>query len=175
MHTNRRLCAAASVAALLLTASTAAATNAAAGTRHAAAPVPGPGPAPACKEKDLTLKVTAAPTPDVLALRFTNNGARPCTVDRIPTVTFGNLDGAARPLPPVGSAPYTVGAKASAHATVRTVLAPPSPADVRVVRDIVVAADPAHRGRQITASTLGLPAGIRVYDPVTSLWQPAAR
>ncbi|GHH49651.1 DUF4232 domain-containing protein [Streptomyces candidus] len=176
MHTNRRLCAAASVAALLLTASAAAATSAAAtGTRHATAPAPGPGLAPACKEKDLTLKVTAAPTPDVLALRFTNNGTRACTVDRIPTVSFGKLDGAARPVPQVGSAPYTVGAKASAYATVRTVLAPPSPADVRVVRDIVVAADPAHRGRRITAAALGLPAGVRVYDPVTSLWQPTAR
>jgi hypothetical protein len=95
-------------------------------------------------------------------------------VDRVPTVTFGNLDGAARPEPPVGSAPYTVAARASAYATVRTVLAPPSPADVRVVRDIVAAADPAHRGQKVTAAELGLPGGIRVYDPVTSLWQPTA-
>ncbi|MFF0744632.1 DUF4232 domain-containing protein [Streptomyces sp. NPDC004111] len=167
MHTHQRLSAAAALGAALLLASSTAA------LAHTPSPRAG-APLPRCAERDLSVHVAAAPTPDVLKIRFTNNGPRACTVDRIPTVTFGDLDGAARPEPPVGSAPYTVRSGASAYATVRTVLAPPTPADVRTVRDIVVAADPAHHGKRVTAAQLGLPKGVRVYDPVTSLWGPAA-
>ncbi|MFI0980651.1 DUF4232 domain-containing protein [Streptomyces sp. NPDC021093] len=167
MHTHQRLSAAAGVAAALLLA---ASTTAAACVQ----PVPGGSPLPRCAERNLSVEVTAAPTPDVLKLRFTNNARHACAVDRVPTVTFGDLDGAARPEPPVGSAPYRVAAGATAYATVRTVLAPPTPGDVRTVRDIVVAAHPAHHGLRITAAELGLPRGVRVYDPVTSLWKPKA-
>lgn len=168
MHTHQRtvVTISALAAALLLATSTTALAH--------VAPAPGSAPVPRCAERNLTVGATAAPTPDVLALRFTNHGPHACTVDRIPTVTFGDLDGAARPEPPADSAPYTVRAGASAYATVRTVLAPPTPADVRIVRDIGVAADPAHHGKRITAASLGLPRGVRVYDPVTSLWGPKA-
>ncbi|MFJ2742339.1 DUF4232 domain-containing protein [Streptomyces sp. NPDC087440] len=166
MHSHQRFTTAGALAATLLLAASA--------TAAACVTPPAHAPLPRCAERNLTLKVMAAPTPDVLTLRFTNNGRTACTVDRIPTVTFGNLDGAARPNPPADSAPYRVAAGASAYATVRTVLAPPTPADVRVVRDIGVAADPAHHGMRITAASLGLPKGVRVYDPVTTLWQPKA-
>ncbi|MFJ6699040.1 DUF4232 domain-containing protein [Streptomyces sp. NPDC091272] len=167
MHFSQRITATAAVAAaLLLTASA---------TAAGAPPAPEAGPQALCAERNLSVEVTAAPTPDVLSLRFTNHGPRACTVDRIPTVTFGDLDGAARPEPPADSAPYRVAAGASAYATVRTVLLPPTPGDVRTVPEIVVAADPAHHGKRIRATELGLPEGVRVYDPVTSLWQPAAR
>ncbi|MGW7416455.1 DUF4232 domain-containing protein [Streptomyces sp. NPDC054863] len=168
MHTHQRLSLAAGVAAALLLA----ASTTAAAARDL--PASGGAPLPRCAERNLSVKVTAAPTPDVLKLRFTNKARHACTVDRIPTVTFGDLDGAARPEPAVGSAPYRVAAGATAYATVRTVLAPPTPGDVRTVRDIVVAAHPAHHGLHIGAAGLGLPKGVRVYDPVTSLWQPKA-
>ncbi|MFJ4879121.1 DUF4232 domain-containing protein [Streptomyces sp. NPDC088745] len=166
MYTHQRFPAVGALAAAFLLAASATAAAAVAPSTKA--------PLPRCAERDLSLKVTAVPTPDVLSLRFTNHGRHACVVDRIPTVTFGDLDGAARPNPPADSGPYRVAAGASAYATVRTVLAPPTPADVRVVRDIGVAADPAHRGVRITAAALGLPKGVRVYDPVTTLWQPKA-
>lgn len=172
MYTHQRLAAAAAtVAAALLFATPSAAAT---GSLPTAAPGTTPPPAPLCAEQHLTFKVTAAPTPNILQLRFTNHGPRACTVDRVPTVTFGELDGAARTEPPVGSAPYQVAAGATAYATMRTVLAPPTPGDVRTVRDIVVAAHPDHYGVRITAGALGLPQGVKVYDPVTSLWQSMA-
>ncbi|MFD3512827.1 DUF4232 domain-containing protein [Streptomyces sp. NPDC058657] len=165
MHTHQRLSAAAAAAAALLLTAPAAAS---------AVPVVDARALPRCAERDLSVRVTAAPTPDVLHLRFTHHGSRACAVERIPTVTFGNLDGAAHTEPPVGSGPYRVAAGATAYATVRAVLAPPTPGDVRTVRDIRVAAHPAHHGVKVTAAALGLPKGVRVYDPVTSLWQPKA-
>jgi hypothetical protein len=166
MHTHQRSTTVGALAAAFLLAATA--------TAAACVLPPGGGPLPRCAERNLTVGAAAAPTPDVLTVRFTNTGKHACTVDRIPTVTFGNLDGAARPNPPADSAPYRVAAGASAYASVRTVLAPPTPGDVRLVRDIGVAADPAHHGVRITAASLGLPKGVRVYDPVTSLWGPKA-
>ncbi|CAM5497950.1 hypothetical protein GCM10010329_73310 [Streptomyces spiroverticillatus] len=162
MYTHQRLTTAGALAAALLLAASATAS---------ACVTPPAKAVPRCAERNLSLKVTAAPTPDALTLRVTNNGRTACTVDRIPTVTFGNLDGAARPNPPADSGPYRVAAGTSAYATV---LAPPTPADVRVVRDIGVAADPAHHGVRVTAASLGLPKGVRVYDPVTTLWGPKA-
>ncbi|MFI6768603.1 hypothetical protein [Streptomyces sp. NPDC050355] len=38
---------------------------------------------------------------------------------------------------------------------------------------MTVAADPSHHGRTINAHALGLPRGVRVWDPVTTWWQPS--
>ena len=38
---------------------------------------------------------------------------------------------------------------------------------------ITVAADPAHRGRVLTAAELGAGDAVRVWEPVTTWWQPS--
>ncbi|MFD9903686.1 DUF4232 domain-containing protein [Streptomyces sp. NPDC059063] len=125
-----------------------------------------------CKESALTVKASAADKPGVLRVSVTNRGDRTCVVDRIPTVTFGALDGAAQPVPATESAPYRVGAGRTAYAAVRTV-ADPGDTDARLVDFVTVAGDPSHRGRQFTDDKLGLPQGVRVWEPVTTWWQPS--
>ncbi len=129
-------------------------------------------PTPTCKESAVSVSATAAPRPDVLHITATNHTARACVVDRIPTVTFADLDGAARPLPPTHSAPYRLAPHATAHAAVRTA-DPDGGAHPRTVDSVTVAADPSHHGRTITAAALNLPRGVRVWDPVTTWWQPS--
>ncbi|MCE0448071.1 hypothetical protein LT493_42885 [Streptomyces tricolor] len=49
--------------------------------------------------------------PTVLRVSVTNRGTRACVVDRVPTVTFGNLDGAALPVPEGGTGTYRLAAR----------------------------------------------------------------
>ncbi|WP_030668899.1 DUF4232 domain-containing protein [Streptomyces rimosus] len=123
------------------------------------------------------LKITASTLtpqhPDTLRISATNRTTT-CVIDRIPTVTFGDLDGAAQPDPPSESAPYRLAPGASAYATVRTVTGGPSPS-TRTVGFVTVAADPAHHGRRFDAAALGAPAGIPVWSPTTTWWRPSAR
>ncbi|MFD7661828.1 DUF4232 domain-containing protein [Streptomyces sp. NPDC059788] len=160
------------ITAALVTLPTAAATASAAGP---AAPTTAKNaPAPRCAESALTVSasVLAAHHPDVLRIGVTNRGAAPCAVDRIPTVTFGDLDGAAEPDPPAESAPYRLAPGATAYATVRTVTGAPAPA-ARTVGFVTVAADPSHHGRRFDAAALGAPpTGIRVWSPTTTWWRP---
>ncbi|MEV5597024.1 DUF4232 domain-containing protein [Streptomyces sp. NPDC052496] len=110
--------------------------------------------------------------PDVLRISVTNRTTKPCVIDRIPTVTFGDLDGAAEPDPPTESAPYRLAPGATAYATVRTVTGRPTP-PTRTVDHITVAADPSHHGRRFDASAIGAPpTGIRVWSPTTTWWSP---
>lgn len=127
-----------------------------------------PGPA-VCAES--ALRVTAAASPDVadvVRISVTNKGPRPCVVDRIPTVTFGDLDGAALPVPDTASAPYRLGGGRSAYAAVRTL--DPASTELRLVDGMTVAGHPAHYGRTFDAAALGMPDGIRVREPVTTWW-----
>ncbi|MEN2419861.1 DUF4232 domain-containing protein [Streptomyces rimosus] len=128
-----------------------------------------------CPESDLKITASAVTPqrPDVLRVSANNRGATPCVIDRIPTVTFGDLDGAAQPDPPAESAPYRLAPGATAYATVRTVTGEPSPS-TRTVGFITVAADPAHQGRRFDAAALGAPNGIRVWSPTTTWWRPTA-
>ncbi|MEU9116420.1 DUF4232 domain-containing protein [Streptomyces sp. NPDC048483] len=129
-------------------------------------------PTPTCKQPAVSVSAAAAQRADVLHIKVTNRGAGTCVVDRIPTVTFGALDGAAQPVPPAESAPYRLAAGGTAHAAVRTA-EPAGGAQMRVVDFVTVAADPSHRGRAISADALGLPQGVRVWEPVTTWWQPS--
>lgn len=152
----------AAVAALLLAASP----GRAASAPTASAPA-------ACAASQLTVRARAVPAePSVVRLQVTNRG-RVCTVDRIPTVTFGDLDGAATPVPPGESGPYRLTAGGTAHAAVRTVAGPADPG-ARRVATLTVAADPALPGRTFTASELGAGDSIRVWEPVTTWWQASA-
>ncbi|MFH8594534.1 DUF4232 domain-containing protein [Streptomyces rimosus] len=128
-----------------------------------------------CLESDLKITASAVTPqrPDVLRISANNRSAIPCVIDRIPTVTFGDLDGAAQPDPPAESAPYRLAPGATAYATVRTVTGEPSPS-TRTVGFITVAADPAHHGRRFDAAALGAPNGIRVWSPTTTWWRPTA-
>ncbi|MEU2790183.1 DUF4232 domain-containing protein [Streptomyces sp. NPDC007100] len=129
---------------------------------------------PRCTESALTTKASVlAPTrPDVLRVSTTNHTSTPCFIDRVPTVTFGDLDGAAQPDPPTESAPYRLDPGATAYATVRTVTGRPAPA-ARTAGYVTVAADPSHRGHRFDAAALGAPpTGIRVWSPTTSWWRP---
>ncbi|MFC3349203.1 DUF4232 domain-containing protein [Streptomyces echinoruber] len=129
--------------------------------------VAAPGPCPAGV---LALRAAAAPADaSVVRVRVTNRGVRACTVDRVPTVTFGDLDGAALPVPAGGSGPYRLGPGRTAYATVRTVADPADP-QVRRVDALTVSADSADPGRTFTAARLGAGDVIRVWEPVTTWW-----
>ncbi|MFD5074769.1 DUF4232 domain-containing protein [Streptomyces sp. NPDC058371] len=131
------------------------------------------GKTPACPEKSVTVRARATADPAVLHISATNRSARACTVDRIPTVTFGDLDGAALPVPAGESGPYRIGAGGTAYATVRTIADPADP-EARRVDSVTVAADPAHHGRSFTAQELDAGDVVLVWEPVTTWWQPSA-
>ncbi|MFF5899690.1 DUF4232 domain-containing protein [Streptomyces argenteolus] len=145
---------------LALAAPAGAATPSSAG---AVAPTP-----PKCRES--SLKISAGPSgrPETLRVSVTNRGAHACVIDRVPTVVFGDLDGPALPVPETVSGPYRVPARGSVHAAVRTL--DPAATELRVVDRLIVAGDPAHRGRTFGAASLGMPDGIRVWEPVTTRW-----
>ncbi|MEU8679621.1 DUF4232 domain-containing protein [Streptomyces sp. NPDC048560] len=127
-----------------------------------------PGPA-VCAERVLTVRAAASPdVSDVVRISVTNQGTRPCVVDRIPTVTFGDLDGAALAVPSAESAPYRLGGGRSAYAAVRTL--DPASTELRPVDSLTVAGHPAHHGRTFDAASLGSPDRIRVWEPVTTWW-----
>ncbi|MFD3915772.1 DUF4232 domain-containing protein [Streptomyces sp. NPDC058603] len=123
-----------------------------------------------CREGAVKVTATASGTVDQVRISVTNKSGRACAVDHIPTVTFGDLDGTAQPVPPVESAPYRLAAGGTAYAVVRTI--DPAAEDSRTVAYLTVAGDPSHHGTRFDAASLGSPAGIRVWEPVTTLWQP---
>ncbi|MEU6660106.1 DUF4232 domain-containing protein [Streptomyces sp. NPDC046821] len=123
-----------------------------------------------CAENALTLRATPSGQDNVLYLTVKNHTKQTCLVDSIPLIAYGNLDGAAVPYPPSGDAPYTLEAGKTAHAAVRSVSL--SGGDARSVGYIVVAANPEHNGSKFSAASLGEPHGLRVWEPLTTLWQP---
>ncbi|MFE1954237.1 MULTISPECIES: DUF4232 domain-containing protein [Streptomyces] len=132
---------------------------------------------PRCAEKDLTLRADPSDDDgDVLKLRLRNDSGKPCLVDRVPTVTYGDLDGAALPLPAVPHAGRTLAAHATVYAEVRSVSdSDDAEQEVRTVMYVTVTAVPEHDGSRFQALTLGAPAGVRVWEPVTTLWQSSAK
>ncbi|MFD9002588.1 DUF4232 domain-containing protein [Streptomyces sp. NPDC059582] len=127
-----------------------------------------------CRERAVTLRAAAVPgNPAVVRVSVTNHGRSVCALDLIPTVVFGNLDGAALPLPSAAGGTYRLGPGRTAYAAVRTVAEPTDP-QARGVHALTVAADPSHRGRAFTAAQLGTGGTIRVWEPVTTYWQPSA-
>lgn len=157
---------AATVAALALAALTVPAAS-------AAASAPAGRELPRCAEKDLTLR--AAPDDsdgDVLRLSLRNDSGRACLVDRVPIITYGDLDGAALPLPTVPHAGRTLDAHRTVYAAVRSVTDfDKEEREVSTVMSVTVAAVPEHHGSTFQALTLGAPTGVRVWAPVTTLWQ----
>ncbi|MEV6836596.1 DUF4232 domain-containing protein [Streptomyces sp. NPDC051133] len=127
-----------------------------------------------CTEQALTVRARAVPgRPTVLRTRVTNRSGRACLVDRVPTVTFGNLDGIALPTPQGGAGSYRLAAGGTAHADIRTIGDPADP-QARRVPGVAVAASAAHWGRSFTAAQLGTGAKVLVWEPVTTWWQPSA-
>ncbi|MEU6666772.1 DUF4232 domain-containing protein [Streptomyces sp. NPDC046727] len=127
-----------------------------------------------CAEKSLTVRAKAAASDStVLRVGVTNRGARACVVDRVPTVTFGDLDGAALPVPEGGTGTYRLAAGGTAYADVRTIADPADP-EARRVDTVTVAASAAHWGRSFTAAQLGTGRKVLVWEPVTTWWQKSA-
>ncbi|WP_225825522.1 DUF4232 domain-containing protein [Streptomyces naphthomycinicus] len=127
-----------------------------------------------CAAKALTIRAKAvAGRSTVLRVGVTNRGARACVVDRVPTVTFGDLDGAALPVPEGGAGGYRLAAGGTAYAGVRTI-ADPADAEARRVDAVTVAASAAHWGRAFTAAQLGTGRRVLVWEPVTTWWQRSA-
>jgi hypothetical protein len=127
-----------------------------------------------CAERSLSVRAKAAAgDPTVLRVDVTNRGARACVVDRVPTVTFGDLDGAALPVPAGGAGGYRLAAGGTAHADVRTIADPADP-EARRAASVTVAASAAHWGRSFTAAQLGTGRQVLVWEPVTTWWQPSA-
>ncbi|MFF9771486.1 DUF4232 domain-containing protein [Streptomyces sp. NPDC014636] len=134
----------------------------------------GQGRSVRCAEQSLTLRAKAAPGhPTVLRVEVTNRGTRACVVDRVSTVTFGGLDGAALPVPQGGTGSYRLTAGGTAHADVRTIADPADP-EARRADSVTVAASAAHWGRSFTATRLGTGRQVLVWEPVTTWWQPSA-
>jgi hypothetical protein len=125
-----------------------------------------------CEQKALVLRAERSADPRVLHLGVTNRSLRTCTVDRIPTVIFGDLDGAALPTPAGASGPYRIGAGRTAYAALRTISDPADP-EVRRVDSITVSADPSRYGRSFTAAELGAGDAVLVWEPVTTWWKPS--
>ncbi|MFF3912270.1 DUF4232 domain-containing protein [Streptomyces sp. NPDC001852] len=151
--------ASAAVAALLLTA-----TQGRAATGDHARPV-------RCAGKSLTVEAKAVPgAATVLRVGVTNRGAHACVVDRVPTVTFGDLDGGALPTPEGATAAYRLAAGRTAYADVRTVGDPADP-EARPVDTVTVAASAAQGGHSFTAAQLGTGQHVLVWEPVTTWWQ----
>lgn len=112
---------------------------------------------------------------DILKLSVRNDSSKACLVDRVPTVTYGELDGAALPLPTVPHAGRALAAHDTAYAAVLSVSDPEDAKDeAPAVMYVTIAAIPDHQGRSFQALTLGSPTGVRVWEPVTTLWQPSA-
>ncbi|MEU4038034.1 DUF4232 domain-containing protein [Streptomyces collinus] len=131
---------------------------------------------PRCAEKALTIRAKAVPAdPRVVRVGVTNRGARACVVDRVPTVTFGGLDGAALPvpLPRSGGGTYLLRPGVTAHAAVRTIGDPADP-EARRADSVTVAASSSQWGATFTAARLGTGSRVRVWEPVTTWWQPTA-
>ncbi|MFI6725811.1 DUF4232 domain-containing protein [Streptomyces atratus] len=149
-------------AALTLTATAASATTGSAATR--AVSLPG-----ICPEKALDVHASPGGQQNVARISVTNHGDRACVVDRIPTITFRGLDGSAEAVPPAESGPYVLARGERAYATVRT--ADPAATEGHVVGSLSVSADPSHLGVTFRAATVGMPRGVHVWVPVTTLWQ----
>ncbi|MGW6141261.1 DUF4232 domain-containing protein [Streptomyces sp. NPDC055140] len=124
-----------------------------------------------CAENALTVKAAPSGQDHVLRLSLKNHSSRACLVARVPLVTYGDLDGAAVPFPLSGSSAYKLDAGKTAHAAVRS-LSVSGDSDARSVGYVVVAANPEHHGQKFTAASLSEPGGLRVWSPVTTLWQP---
>ncbi|GGV73754.1 hypothetical protein GCM10015535_01330 [Streptomyces gelaticus] len=122
-----------------------------------------------CQEKALEVHAEPGGQRNVARISVTNNSARKCVVDRIPTITFRGLDGSAGAVPPAGSGPYVLAGGGRAYAAVRT--ADPAATEGHVVGSLSVAADPSHLGVTFRAATVGMPEGVHVWEPVTTLWQ----
>ncbi|MFE5139695.1 DUF4232 domain-containing protein [Streptomyces fagopyri] len=123
-----------------------------------------------CAARSVVVRAHQAADPRVVHISVTNRSARTCTVDRIPTVVFGDLDGAALPVPPGDSGPYRIGAGRTAYAAVRTIADRADP-EARRVGSISVSADPARFGRSFTARELGAGDAVLVWEPVTTWWR----
>lgn len=128
---------------------------------------------PECDTSNLSVEATMeSPDENIMAVSVTNEGTDACTIDRIPTVTFGDLDGTTRPVPATESAPRVVKSGDSVHAALRT--APGMDDDgAQLVQDVTVAASPGHDGRTFNSDELGAgEPGVYVYDPITTWWHP---
>ncbi|MFI6892831.1 DUF4232 domain-containing protein [Streptomyces sp. NPDC050256] len=152
-----------------LTAAAALALTATGASATAGAAAPGASARPAhCQEKALRISASPGDRHNVARIAVTNRGGRTCVVDRIPTVTFRGLDGSAQPVPPATSGSYVLSPGERGYAAVRT--AERGTRQGHVVRSLSVAADPAHYGVTFGAATVGMDRGIRVWEPVTTLW-----
>ncbi|MFF7331261.1 DUF4232 domain-containing protein [Streptomyces sp. NPDC090306] len=128
-------------------------------------------PAP-CTAASVTVRAAADRADTTLVrVRVTNHGTRACTVDRLPTVTFGGLDGSALPVPAGESGPYRIGPGRTAYAAVRTIA---DTADPEARRASSLAVSGEHWGRTFPAARLGTGRSVRVWEPVTTWWKPSA-
>ncbi|MCL6732367.1 DUF4232 domain-containing protein [Streptomyces neyagawaensis] len=125
---------------------------------------------PVCKAKVLKIGAKQAKDTRIVHITVKNTGTRTCTIDRLPVVTFGDLDGSAQPVPSGESGPYKLGAGKTAYATVRTIADLKDP-EARRVDTIGVSANPNLGGRLFTLKQLGATKKVKVWEPVTTWWK----
>ncbi|MDG5805622.1 DUF4232 domain-containing protein [Streptomyces ossamyceticus] len=124
---------------------------------------------PVCKAKVLKIGAKQAKDTRIVHITVKNTGTRTCTIDRLPVVTFGDLDGSAQTVPSGESGPYKLVAGKTAYATVRTIADLKDP-EARRVDSIGVSTNWAG-GRLFTLKQLGATKKVKVYDPVTTWWK----
>ncbi|MFF0050899.1 DUF4232 domain-containing protein [Streptomyces sp. NBC_01550] len=125
-----------------------------------------------CQEKALGVKAAPGGPANVVNISVTNHGGSSCVVDRIPTITFAGLDGSAQTVPPAESGPYTLARGGRAYAALRT--ADPASTEGHFVGTLSVSVDPSHYGVTFGAAAVGMPQGIHVWEPITTLWYRSA-
>ncbi|MFD4787842.1 DUF4232 domain-containing protein [Streptomyces sp. NPDC058459] len=142
-----------------------------AATPGQAAPAQQAAPA-RCAEQALAIQAKAVRgRTTVVRFSVTNSGSRACLVDRVPTITFGDLDGAALPTPEGGRGTYRLDAGKTAYGAVRTIGDPADP-EARRSPSLGVSASASQWGRSFSAARLGTGRQVRVWEPVTTWWQP---
>ncbi|MGW0708490.1 DUF4232 domain-containing protein [Streptomyces sp. NPDC002643] len=127
---------------------------------------------PVCKAKALKLGAKQAKDTRIIHVTVKNTSKHTCAIDRLPVVTFGDLDGAALPVPSGESGPYKVGPGKTVWAAVRTIADLKDP-EARRVSTVQVSANPNLNGRSFTLKQLGASKKVKVWEPVTTWWKPS--
>lgn len=130
-----------------------------------------PGALPSCRERHVSISAAAFTTRGhAMVVTVTNRAGEPCLLGR-PTVTFGDLEDAAGPVPWGSDGPFRLEPGQRAHAAVRT--AADGSGDAKIVHYVTVAAAPAHHGTRFSVAEIGFgELGLYVCDPVTTSWHP---
>lgn len=124
-----------------------------------------------CDRQSLSIDATMhRPAENIMGVAVTNAYGPACNISGTPTVTFGDLDGAAYPVPAGEVNDQILEPGETIHAAVRTAPAMDSD-EATLVQYVNVAGHAAHYPTTFTADEIGSEdSGIWVYDSATTRW-----